>query len=59
MRARTTPVRSLRASVLIGAFLWTLGLLPVETILITIYSAYCIPSASCTSTTPDGRHRRS
>jgi signal transduction histidine kinase len=36
-------VRSLRASVLLGAFLWTLGLLSVETILITIYSAYLYP----------------
>ena len=36
-------MRSLRTSVLIGAFLWTLGLLSVETILITIYSAYLYP----------------
>jgi len=36
-------VRSLRTSVLLGAFLWTLGLLSVETILITIYSAYLYP----------------
>jgi signal transduction histidine kinase len=36
-------VRSLRTSVLIGAFLWTLGLLAVETILITLYSAYLYP----------------
>jgi signal transduction histidine kinase len=36
-------VRSLRTSVLIGAFLWTLGLLAVESILITIYSAYLYP----------------
>ena len=36
-------MRSLRASVLLGAFLWTLGLLSVETILITIYSAYLYP----------------
>jgi signal transduction histidine kinase len=36
-------MRSLRTSVLLGAFLWTLGLLSVETILITIYSAYLYP----------------
>jgi signal transduction histidine kinase len=36
-------VKSLRTSVLIGAFLWTLGLLAVESILITIYSAYLYP----------------
>ena len=36
-------MKSLRTSVLLGAFLWTLGLLSVETILITIYSAYLYP----------------
>lgn len=36
-------MKSLRTSVLIGAFLWTLGLLAVESILITIYSAYLYP----------------
>ena len=36
-------MKSLRTSVLIGAFLWTLGLLSVESILITVYSAYLYP----------------